>query len=218
LGEADAALARALRDAAAAVRRGDVQGARKAAARAADALHAARRDLALQEALARALGQAEASGRRIASTGGMRASPGMQEGSGAGTAPGRGFGGQPGGGGGTQADRLPPSTGTGRASAPMEPNRPYNVDEMVYAPGARASQREAGAGEPEFIPGQESAEGEVQVREGAAPLPGTARPALVPYQEVYREYASEAAKAMERGYIPLNLRDYVREYFTALEP
>ncbi len=219
LSDADAALARALRDAAAATRRGDGKAARAAAARAAGEMADARRDLALQEALARALAQADESRRRIAQAGrpgrgsgqGMAASP-------AGGASGRGRGGLPGGGGGTTADRLPPATRSGRAGAPTEPNRPYSVDEVVYAaPGGEPGG--AGAeGRPEFIPGQEGEAGEAQVRQGASAQPGLANPSLVPYQEVYREYASEAARAMEREYIPVNLRDYVREYFTALEP
>ena len=41
---------------------------------------------------------------------------------------------------------------------------------------------------------------------------------LVPYNEVYADYADSANRALESDYIPLGLRDVVRDYFTALEP
>jgi hypothetical protein len=40
----------------------------------------------------------------------------------------------------------------------------------------------------------------------------------VPYNQVYGEYAEAANQALNRGYIPLGLRDVVREYFTSLAP
>ena len=41
---------------------------------------------------------------------------------------------------------------------------------------------------------------------------------LVPYNEVFADYANSANRALESDYIPLGLRDVVRDYFTALEP
>ncbi|PJF21812.1 MAG: hypothetical protein CUN56_09170 [Phototrophicales bacterium] len=41
---------------------------------------------------------------------------------------------------------------------------------------------------------------------------------VVPYNQVFRQYAESANQALERGYIPLGLRDVVREYFTSLDP
>jgi hypothetical protein len=40
----------------------------------------------------------------------------------------------------------------------------------------------------------------------------------VPYREVYAEYAEQAGAALEGSYIPLGLKQYVREYFSSLEP
>lgn len=40
----------------------------------------------------------------------------------------------------------------------------------------------------------------------------------VPYNEVFRTYADEANTALESDYIPLGMRDLVRDYFTSLEP
>jgi hypothetical protein len=51
--------------------------------------------------------------------------------------------------------------------------------------------------------------------------PNARRPigeATVPYTEVYQEYRSQAATALENSRVPLSMRDYIRQYFGALEP
>ena len=40
----------------------------------------------------------------------------------------------------------------------------------------------------------------------------------VPYNQVYSDYANAANHALDSGYVPLGLRDVVRDYFTSLEP
>ncbi|MFN8378308.1 MAG: hypothetical protein U0452_06505 [Anaerolineae bacterium] len=40
----------------------------------------------------------------------------------------------------------------------------------------------------------------------------------VPYNQVFRSYADAASQNLNTGYVPLGLRDVVRNYFTALEP
>jgi len=40
----------------------------------------------------------------------------------------------------------------------------------------------------------------------------------VPYHEVFYTYRDAAHQALERSYIPEGLKDYVREYFSQLEP
>lgn len=42
--------------------------------------------------------------------------------------------------------------------------------------------------------------------------------ASVPYNQVFAEYASSASRALESGYVPLGMRDVIRDYFTGLEP
>ncbi len=42
--------------------------------------------------------------------------------------------------------------------------------------------------------------------------------ATVPYTEVYRQYSNRANAALENNAIPLGMKDYVRQYFGALEP
>ena len=41
---------------------------------------------------------------------------------------------------------------------------------------------------------------------------------VVPYNQVYSSYADAASRALESDYIPLGMRDVVREYFSSLDP
>jgi hypothetical protein len=65
--------------------------------------------------------------------------------------------------------------------------------------------------------GREGSEGGVPVGGTTLPAPEGAQ-AAVPYREVYAEYAAEAGAALEGSYIPLGMKQYVREYFSSLEP
>jgi hypothetical protein len=40
----------------------------------------------------------------------------------------------------------------------------------------------------------------------------------VPYNEVFSDYSGQASQALESDYIPLGMRDVVRDYFTSIEP
>ncbi|MEL7433356.1 MAG: hypothetical protein AAFN11_05360 [Chloroflexota bacterium] len=40
----------------------------------------------------------------------------------------------------------------------------------------------------------------------------------VPYNQVFSSYAEAASSALDNGYVPLGVRDVVRDYFTSLEP
>jgi hypothetical protein len=126
-------------------------------------------------------------------------------------------GGQPGGGGGTKADTLPPGSSTGQVDQPQGAGQTGAVGELeqqVYVPW----ERRQGTGDELFISGQETGQGETEVREQTDPLPGTPGQALVPYYEVYYDYLDAANQTIERSYIPSGLKDYVREYFSRLEP
>ncbi len=124
---------------------------------------------------------------------------------------------QPGGGGGTQARTLPPAVG-GRANISPKGSAPSvqagAFDEQVYAPW----QRSLTEGNELFIPGQDTGEGETSTIEGQGSQPGISNPALAPYSEVYYQYLSAANQAVEQGYIPAGLSEYIRLYFSSLEP
>jgi hypothetical protein len=120
-----------------------------------------------------------------------------------------------GSGGGTTADLGPEARLSGRAGAPVAPNRDYEVGALdtVFAPWERGP-----GGDPEFVGGRPSEGGQETIYEGQQPGAGGAGGARVPYHQVYASYATTAAEAMDREYIPAGLKAYVRDYFTFLEP
>jgi len=116
--------------------------------------------------------------------------------------PGGQQGGQPGGGQASGGQQQQPGhsedAGTGA---------PYDE---VYVPGRLDAE---GAG---VDVGREGGDG---VPVGDVPLPAPAGGgANVPYREVYAEYADQAGAALEGSYIPLGMKQYVRDYFSSLEP
>ena len=64
--------------------------------------------------------------------------------------------------------------------------------------------------------GREGGEG-VEVGDVPLPAPQGGRTS-VPYREVYADYADQAGAALEGSYIPLGMKQYVRDYFSSLEP
>lgn len=53
---------------------------------------------------------------------------------------------------------------------------------------------------------------------GQSPTDITEENSLVPYEQVYSEYANTAYEALEEDYVPLGMKSYIRDYFTSLEP
>lgn len=216
----DPALAQALKDLAEAISQGNADATAQAAQNGAQALRQAESDLAMQRALARALNSLQ-DGRQTVARAGQGQGPGQatvsQSGQGQqGQSQGQQGQGQAGGPGGTQASTLPPGSAAGRARDPNRPNKPVNVGELpsVYVPRERGTDN----GEEDFVPGQEGSEGQTEIHQREGPLPGAETPVLVPYSEVYYDYLETASQAMEREYIPASLKEYVREYFSRLEP
>lgn len=217
----DGTLAQALASLAQAAQSGDSDAASQAARTAANALAQARGELADQAALRRTLSQLQESRQAMVQAGqrqgtAQRSGRGQGQGQGQSRGQGQGQGGRPGGGGGTRANRLPPGSSIGKAGRPTQPGGPAGVGELdrVYVPW----KAQGGQGEELFIPGQEGSGGEMTVSQEREPLPGAQSPALVPYNRVYRQYLDAASQAMERNYIPSGLKDYVRGYFSRLEP
>ena len=105
----------------------------------------------------------------------------------------------------------------GRASGNAQPRQGETgqegtrTEEPVFAPSARLGPD----GQQEFIPGQE---GVGQEQTGTQSGAGLATDASVPYSAVYGEYAQQASRDLEQGAVPPPLQDYVRDYFSALEP
>ena len=40
----------------------------------------------------------------------------------------------------------------------------------------------------------------------------------MPYNQVYQQYADAAMQGLDNGSIPPELRDYIRQYFSDLDP
>jgi hypothetical protein len=68
------------------------------------------------------------------------------------------------------------------------------------------------------VQGQQGQGGTTQTQQGQGNLPGANNQSVVPYEQVFPEYAQSASEALDRGYIPPHLKDFVRRYFSELEP
>ena len=60
--------------------------------------------------------------------------------------------------------------------------------------------------------------GDGQTQQGNGTGQGTNNGVLTPYQQVYQDFASYAQTSLERGYVPLSVKEYVRDYFSSLDP
>ena len=235
----DAQLAQALAELAQAAQQGDTQAAQQAAQGAQQALSQAQSRLAEQAALQQAISQLQSSRQALAQAAQQAAqqaalaqgqtpsqNPGQNAGQNSGQNPGQSAGqpggnqGQPGGnvsGGGTKANTLPPARG-GRGNVRPQgeaPNvAPGELSNQVYAPW----QRPAGSQGELSIPGQETGQGETQTRQGQSNLPGSSNPALVPYQQVFNSYLSAANQALQQSYVPAAMSEYIKQYFSQLNP
>ncbi len=126
---------------------------------------------------------------------------------------------QPSSGGGSNAPNL--GQGQSNNSGNVDPNRPAGQqgsgtgsDGLVYQPYRPSGQQ----GTPDFVQGQQGQGGSSQTETGQDTLPGASNPSMVPYQQVFPEYAEAASEALDRGYIPPHLKEFVRDYFSRLEP
>ncbi len=213
LAESDSELAEQLAQAAEAIERSDIAEAREAIRGAAQQMGEAGARVERQEAVEGALAELQegreqiANGRSLSAASGAGQSPG-QSGTGGPMAQGGGQqGGQPGGqqAGGQQA-------GEGQQAQPGHSEdagtgAPYDEVYVPYRFDEEGDGVDVGR------------EGDEGVPVGDTPLPAPeSGTASVPYREVYAEYAAQAGAALEGSYIPLGMKQYVRDYFSSLEP
>ncbi|MCX7682959.1 MAG: hypothetical protein N2508_13505 [Anaerolineae bacterium] len=201
-------LSQELAQAAQAIRQGDIPRAREAIRRAAQQMGAVGERIAREETVERTQARLQESRRQLAEASGTQPGPTEAVRRGA-------TGGQPG------AER-PGGQAPGRAGHVQQPE--------VDQPGT-GSHDDTGSGAPYdevYVPyrlGEEgveldigrTGEGEPPAGTIPVPFPDTGQ-AGVPYRQVYAEYAARAGAALESAYIPLGLKQYVRDYFSALEP
>jgi len=60
--------------------------------------------------------------------------------------------------------------------------------------------------------------GDGQTQQGSQQGPGSNNGAFVPYQQVYGDFYQYALTTLDRSYVPLSVKDYVRDYFSSLDP
>lgn len=222
------ALAQALTDAAQALQNGDTQAAQNALNQAANQLarqgngqNAAQTQQAAAQALANIQqARAQMAGQTGPGTGANQGAGQSQgNGQGAGQAQGanQGTGGDSGHGqAGPGADGLYSVNGAGTTiSTDNGPGQNRLEDyNAVYAP-----QHIGGQGGDFVTPDQQAPEdGGVDIGQTAPNPNRDPGQATVPYTEVYQQYADQAGAALDNDYIPLGMKDYVRQYFGALEP
>lgn len=219
-------LAQALASLAQAAQSGDSAAAVQAARGAAASMSAANAAAAAQAQLQQALDQIDQGRQTVAQAGaqpgsavaqsqGSNSQNSGQSGQNAGAGSGQGQ--NPGGGGGADVDRLPGANSSGQANSPRgvgQSGGEDHLDQQVYVPWERRSQGD----EELFITGQDTGEGETEIRERPQPMPGVSGPSLIPYQDVYGAYLDSANQALGQEPIPAGLEEYVRAYFTQLEP
>lgn len=228
----DSSLAQALAAMSQAMMSGSQTDAQQAAQQASEAMQRASSDLANQHAFSRALSEVQNSRQAVASAGqgnqqaqgagqsaqGQGQGQSQGQGQNQGQGQGQGQGQQAGGGGGTTANNLPPGTRPGKAGRPQGAGEDSGVSELesqVYIP--REKLEASGEGEI-FIPGQDTEQGETESREQQDPTIGMNNSSLVPYTAVYQTYLEAANQTIDQSYIPPGMRDYIREYFSQLEP
>lgn len=84
------------------------------------------------------------------------------------------------------------------------------TDDSIYAP-----ERITAGGEEVAVQGEE---GENAANPSGSPSQGITSGSTVPYQSVFPQYARTADEAIRSGSVPAGLRDYVRDYFSSLDP
>jgi hypothetical protein len=106
------------------------------------------------------------------------------------------------------------SGGNGRPGGPTNPNRPAELGQdlsSVFAPFDRVGK----PGDPSYVAGTG---GDGQTQQGNGTGSGTNNGVLTPYQQVFADFQRYAQTSLDRGYVPLSVKDYVRDYFSSLDP
>ncbi len=102
----------------------------------------------------------------------------------------------------------------GRPGGPTNPNRPSTLGEdlgSVFAPFDRLGK----PGDPSYISGTG---GDGQTQQGNQQGQGSNNGSYVPYDSVYGDFYDYALTTLDRSYVPISVKDYVRDYFTSLDP
>jgi hypothetical protein len=119
------------------------------------------------------------------------------------------------GGGGSSAQWLGQGAGGNvNTGGPTNPNRPSTLGpdlSSVFAPFDRLGK----PGDPSYVAGTG---GDGQTQQGNQSGQGQNNGALTPYQQVFADFYNYALTALDRNYVPLSVKDFVRDYFSSLNP
>jgi hypothetical protein len=98
--------------------------------------------------------------------------------------------------------------------APTGANRAAQLGEALSSVFADF-QRLGKPGDPSYIAGTG---GDGQTQQGSQSGEGQNNGALTPYQQVFSDFYQYALTSLDRNYVPLSVKDYVRDYFSSLDP
>jgi hypothetical protein len=70
-------------------------------------------------------------------------------------------------------------------------------------------------GDPSYVAGTG---GDGQTQQGNQQGQGQNNGATTPYQQVFSDFYQYALTSLDRNYVPLSVKDFVRDYFSSLDP
>ena len=96
---------------------------------------------------------------------------------------------------------------------PKGPNRQFGTGDLdtIYADFDRLGK----PSDPSYVSGSG---GDGQSQQGGGTGTGSNNDAIVPYTDVLQDFADFAITSLDRSYVPLGIKDYVRDYFSSLNP
>jgi hypothetical protein len=81
----------------------------------------------------------------------------------------------------------------------------------VFAPFDRIGK----PGDPSYVAGTG---GDGQTQQGNQQGQGSNNGSYVPYADVFADFYGYAQTTLDRSYVPISVKDYVRDYFSSLDP
>jgi hypothetical protein len=102
---------------------------------------------------------------------------------------------------------------TGSFNGPTQGNKPFTEGtDSFYAPFSRFGR----PGDPSYIAGQGGSGG--QQKPGSQTGAGFDNGSVVPYRSVFDAFLNFANNQLDNQQVPITLKDFVRDYFSRLEP
>ena len=219
----DPALAEQLSQAAEALQNGDTEAAQQALQQASQSLAQTGQQIAGSQAAGEAASQVGQGQQQMLQSGlGQQAQSGQGQGEGQGEGQGDGSSTQAGdagagGGSGEGSGDAGDAQGSEAGEDPIsQGNGPGDGGESAYEPIYAPEHLGGEGGADVTLPTSDDPNGEV-VGQGNA-TPGDPNQSSVPYVEAYPYYEQFYRQALENGRVPMSMREYVRRYFSSLEP